>query len=202
MEGCSCWYQGKYPPICLICAEKWQEIPSWAAWDDNQILQSWFPMTSLPTWHAEHIHILHWLKGTQKPCYWTQHQIYKNCSLIMSDLSFRGSVHVWKLKSTHELCVISRAHCTGVSEGTKVALMAIRPPISSSMREEAAFQRWKHGSVGPHWIHMSENGRNPQGGNSITKLFSRTAPWHQKLLHTGITVYELWLPFFISWNLA
>lgn len=39
-----------------------------------------------------------------------------------------------------KLRVISRAICTGVSEGTKVGLTAIRAPISSAMREEAAFQ--------------------------------------------------------------
>lgn len=79
------------------------------------------------------------------------------------------------VKSTRKRRIISRALCTGVSEGTKVALMAIRAPISSAMREEAAFQRSKHGSVLPHWIHMSENGRRPKGGNSITHLLSRRA---------------------------
>lgn len=96
------------------------------------------------------------------------------------------------VKSTRKLCVISRALCTGVSEGTKVALMAIRAPISSAMREEVAFQCSKHGSVLPHWIHMSENGRSPQGGgSSITNLLSRTASRHQKnsYTHSGLMEY-------------
>lgn len=38
------------------------------------------------------------------------------------------------VKSTRKRRIISRALCTGVSEGTKVALMAIRAPISSAMR--------------------------------------------------------------------
>lgn len=65
--------------------------------------------------------------------------------------------------------VIIRPHCS-CCEGTKVALMAIRPPISSAMREEAALQRWQHGSVPPHWIYMADNGRNPEGQNNTGNL--------------------------------
>lgn len=88
--------------------------------------------------------------------------ILTNWSLVLLDLSFRGSAQFSNLAfgilsqselpnlrfqtfpcfhRTRDLRVFIRAGCTGVSEGTKVALMAIRPPISSAMREEAAFQR-------------------------------------------------------------
>lgn len=50
-------------------------------------------------------------------------------------------------------------------------LMAKRPAMSSAMREEAAPQHRQHGSVPPHWIYMSDNGRNPQGHNNIANLF-------------------------------
>lgn len=67
--------------------------------------------------------------------------------------------------------------------------MAIRPPISSAMREEAAFQRWKHGSVIPHWIHMSENGRNPQGGTASPNCFPEPLHNIKKLLRTLDLLY-------------
>lgn len=88
------------------------------------------------------------------------------------------------VKSMRKLRVISRALCTGVSGGTKVALMAIRAPISSAMREEVAFQRSKHGSVLPHWIHMSANGRSPQGGKEHHQLvFQNSFMASKKVLH-------------------